>query len=496
VKSLLLGSAAGVVVVAGAQAADLPVKAKAVEYVKICSLYGAGFFYIPGTDICLKVGGYVRYQADWGAGNSITAGPIAGTGGINTRTGDVDFIQRARAIATFDTRSASQYGVVRTYLVLGVTQDTNTTTGPTNNPSNYATRAFIQFAGFTFGKTQSFFDIVPTATFTYNGGMLAAPDTGDLGVVVATYTANFGGGVSLSIGAEQARSNPTAAAPNVFTGTAGAYAFGAQPTGNALGGANPSVPDIVANLRVDQAWGTLMGAFALHEVGGGYYGTTENLGHPSNVWGWAATGGFIFNLPMIAPGDRLAASFQYAQGAGRYTNFTPGGSGMLSWQGGSLGWGMNEDSVYQIAGTGPGGVASGSLQLTTAWSVVGAFEHLWTPALRTSIYGSYFKETHNAEAAALICANGITSVGALGTPATGCNPDYSFWGIGSRTQWEPVRNLYIGVDVMYQKLNTATVAGNAITTTAAIGAKEIATYAVSNQSAWVAAFRVERQIVP
>jgi hypothetical protein len=59
VKSLLLGSAAGLVAIAGAQAADLPVKAKPVEYVKICSAYGAGFYYIPGTDICLRVGGYV-----------------------------------------------------------------------------------------------------------------------------------------------------------------------------------------------------------------------------------------------------------------------------------------------------------------------------------------------------------------------------------------------------------------------------------------------------
>ena len=54
VKSLLLGSAAGLVAVAGAQAADLPVKAKPVQYVKICSLYGVGFYYIPGTDMCIK----------------------------------------------------------------------------------------------------------------------------------------------------------------------------------------------------------------------------------------------------------------------------------------------------------------------------------------------------------------------------------------------------------------------------------------------------------
>ena len=62
VKSLLLGTAAGLVAVAGAQAADMPVKAKPVLYVKICSLYGDGFYYIPGTDICLKLGGYVRSQ--------------------------------------------------------------------------------------------------------------------------------------------------------------------------------------------------------------------------------------------------------------------------------------------------------------------------------------------------------------------------------------------------------------------------------------------------
>ena len=64
VKSLLLGSAAGVVAVAGAQAADLPVKATPVQYVKICTLYGDGFYYIPGSDTCIRFSGYIR--ADYG----------------------------------------------------------------------------------------------------------------------------------------------------------------------------------------------------------------------------------------------------------------------------------------------------------------------------------------------------------------------------------------------------------------------------------------------
>jgi Porin subfamily len=59
-KSLLLGTAAALTLALGAQAADMPVKAKPVQYVEICSLYGDGFYYIPGTDTCLKLGGYLR----------------------------------------------------------------------------------------------------------------------------------------------------------------------------------------------------------------------------------------------------------------------------------------------------------------------------------------------------------------------------------------------------------------------------------------------------
>ena len=60
IKGLILGSAASILAMGAAQAADLPVKAKAVEYVKVCSLYGAGFYYIPGTDTCIKIGGAIR----------------------------------------------------------------------------------------------------------------------------------------------------------------------------------------------------------------------------------------------------------------------------------------------------------------------------------------------------------------------------------------------------------------------------------------------------
>ena len=113
VKSLILGSAAGLIAMSGAQAADLPVKAKPVEYVKICSLYGAGFFYIPGTDTCIKLGGYLRVDTTFNG--SIYDQPAwSGDLGQQNRYRNY-FAARSRMALTVDTRTATEYGVVRTF---------------------------------------------------------------------------------------------------------------------------------------------------------------------------------------------------------------------------------------------------------------------------------------------------------------------------------------------------------------------------------------------
>jgi hypothetical protein len=175
VKSLLLVSAAGLVATAGAQAADLPVKAKPVEYVKVCSLYGAGFYYIPGTDICLKLYGYVRFQANTGM-SSITAGPFAGSNVANNRLATQDFAMRARTIIGIDTRQQTAYGTLRAYMNIGWTKDSNANAGavPTAGIDKpmYANRAFIQLAGFTVGLATSYFDFVSTAAVAYNACLL------------------------------------------------------------------------------------------------------------------------------------------------------------------------------------------------------------------------------------------------------------------------------------------------------------------------------------
>ena len=120
VKSLLLGSAAGLVAMAGAQAADMPVKAKPVQYVKICSLYGAGFYYIPGTDTCLKVGGFVRAEANFNANGSFNPYRAANFDSVGTNKE----VTRVRFGISADARSQTEYGTLRAYLIMAPT-DTN-----------------------------------------------------------------------------------------------------------------------------------------------------------------------------------------------------------------------------------------------------------------------------------------------------------------------------------------------------------------------------------
>ena len=116
IKSLILGSAAGIVAMSGAQAADLPVKAKAVEYVKICSLYGAGFYYIPGTDTCIKMGGYMRIDTNFNPAASTDSPGVERRLSVSGNRYHNDYDSPVRVSRfTVDTRTATEYGVVRTF---------------------------------------------------------------------------------------------------------------------------------------------------------------------------------------------------------------------------------------------------------------------------------------------------------------------------------------------------------------------------------------------
>src|SRR5271163_4122749 len=123
VRCLLMGSAAGLMAVSAAQAADLPVKAAPVEYVKVCSLYGAGFWYVPGTDTCMKIGSFVRTTFGVDTSGTSPLGTAGGTGaGRFDRTDTSIAGFQGRAVVSFDVRTQTEYGTLRSYMNLGYEQ--------------------------------------------------------------------------------------------------------------------------------------------------------------------------------------------------------------------------------------------------------------------------------------------------------------------------------------------------------------------------------------
>jgi hypothetical protein len=164
IKSLLLGSAAALVAVSGARAADAIVIAEPepVEYVRICDAYGAGFFYIPGTETCLKFDGYVRYQMNTGGGDryiaatedslDIVDGEVVVVPGSPARIGEVEegWRKNVRARLNIDARSDTEWGTLRAYMRL------QANTNGVNADANYqADQAVLSLGGFYAGYTES-----------------------------------------------------------------------------------------------------------------------------------------------------------------------------------------------------------------------------------------------------------------------------------------------------------------------------------------------------
>jgi hypothetical protein len=527
VKSLILGSAAGLIAMGGAQAADLPVKAKAVEYVRVCSLYGAGFFYIPGTDTCIKLGGYMRIDTTFNG--SIYDQPAwSGDLGQGNRYRDY-FAARSRMALTVDTRTATEYGVVRTF---GQADFQFSTLGSsTFNPNSVngtlpvaganlldtpgggyvaVEYVFIQFAGFTFGKSSSAF-ATPWNGYPGNNSsfLLGGHDT-VTGVNNIQYTAQFGNGVSATIGLDD---------PTVFNRTVVANLTVPITATGTLANAYAGVhaPDIVGNIRIDQAWGLFQISGAAHEVNGSYNilstaaaptGATglpgaaptalsEISGHPDTKWGGAVMAALqIKNIPT-GPGDDIKVDATWAKGDTKQVISTSATSPTFTMFGGSsngayqsVGFGATTDAVWLPAGgAGILGGGDGSLHLTTAWGFRGAFNHNWDPYWSTSLFGSYSGVRYDGTAKANICA--VYTGARVTSPSSdySCNPDFNVSQLGVVTRWTPVKNLTFSGEVMWFHLDQKFTGSAILTPTAP---KPQAVYEFKDQDAVSLNVRVQR----
>jgi Porin subfamily len=504
IKSLLLGSAAGLVAMSGAQAADLPLKAKAVEYVRVCSLYGAGFYYIPGTDTCIKLSGYLRVDVLANT-NADDTGNTSGTAGAQNRL-SAGYTWRSREDFDIDTRTATEYGVVRTFFDATFSWTTggyagNGTTAydaaPAGTNGNGSVAggslgvyyAFIQFAGFTMGKAISQFSAPWTAYPANNFDGLVGGGGTVTGVNQFSYTAEFGNGVSGTLSAQDPTQYYQAGVNNLaFPGAVG---YGTSDYASTV------APDLVAMLRVDQAWGLFQASLAAHDNHAAYYGAIgEQSGHPDDVWGFAGQLALsIKNLPT-GPGDTINIQGVYTDGATRYNiqdlagsagAFTVFGSTGVPGNYGSVGIGFAPDTVFG---------AGGSQQMVQTWGFRGGYTHNWNPYWNSSIYGAYAAVEFNGASKTLMCGVPGVSIGtvqaALGAGITTCDPDYNIAQIGFKTGWTPVKNLTFSADLTYTHLDQK-YAGTAVVGAAALAVgKPAATYTLADQDTLLLLLRAQR----
>ena len=160
------------------------------------------------------------------------------------------------------------------------------------------------------------------------------------------------------------------------------------------------MPDVIGNLRVDQAWGYASFSVALHDASGGILGhralgwfscVTNNVnnGHPADTLGWGVSGGALFNIPG---GHKLGINAQWSEGAAGYGAATGQSWSILS-PGTSAGLGWAVDGVF---------TTGGEIELTRVWNVIAFYEHRWNPNWRTSWFGGYVQVDYNAAATNLI----------------------------------------------------------------------------------------------
>ncbi|WP_170849945.1 MULTISPECIES: porin [unclassified Beijerinckia] len=442
----MLGSSAALVAATGAQSADLPSrKAAPVEYVRVCDVYGAGFYWIPGTDTCLKIGGRVRVDAWYTPAKSavVHRSTASAAAAANTYVSSNAVDQNgwfARGIVSMDARTQSAWGTVQTIFTLRLAAASGLSNSPPgytggvfsagNANSSTVEAAYIRFAGFTAGQAASNFTFLAPLQYhsMFNAGFVN-------GIRQLAYTTTFGGGFSATLALENAGELANGTTAN----TLGANPFTA--TAATTGPIATRLPALVGNVRVDQSWGAAMLSGVVLEntatFGNANLAVVGNAGPQIRSTGWAMSAGLKINLPMLAAGDNIQVWAVYGAGALNYVvnqGFNSNPVVTSNWLGGFL----RVDRNLTLFCVNAACTVGGSEQ-TKAWSVAGIFTHYWSPTIRSDLMASYARVTPGA-----VTRNTAWSQGGLS--------EASVWGVLGKVVWSPVRNFDIGFELSYAKL--------------------------------------------
>ena len=445
-KTIVLSSAAALATLTTVHAADLPAyKSAPVDYVRICDAFGTGFFYIPGTDTCLRVNGAIRAENTI-RGNAPTDNPYAYAYNLSGSVYRRDLTAfRARGYLNADARTQTAYGTIRAYVSYRITLET-TNPGPYGGGSftpagatfgqktsvfqgftqpgaqSILDKGFIQFAGFTAGRAQSFFDFDAQSHELLTNSIGNSNQTTEMLAYTATLFKGFTATISVEDRNERTIGDNGFFQPNLNpTATKAGY----------LAYAGETVPDIVGNLAMDQSWGTAQLSGAYHQLSSlNVQLPNGRVVEPGNVDGFAALAGIKVLAPFIAKGDNFTLQGTYERGAMDYLNplnYQPNGLTNIYSHNLSVSVPVNDGFIL------PGG----RIGTNHGYGGYAAYQHYWAPEWNSSLFGDYV-QIRNPVAAQLLTAGGENA---------------DIYQVGANLIWTPVKDLIIGGEVLYSNMH-------------------------------------------
>jgi Porin subfamily len=320
-KSVILGSAAGIIAASAGMAADLGAKKPtSVEYVRTCPTYGAGFFVIPGTTSCLKIVG--RARAEYFFENP-------------RQRSDNHNRFRVRGYVAYDLRTATEYGLLRTF-ARGFFQREN------GADTTTLEHAFVQFGGFTAGR------VTPLWEHGWSPWFAGSNNYGGYSFILYTntlgYTARLGSGLSATLAFEDQSERQR----GISGGTS----------------AGKALPNIVGSVDYTAGFGSLKLMGAINQI-------RDLNATRDTTYGYAVGLAGKIDLPVASKGSNLWFNTVYTSGAVSYAGYNTIAIGSFS----------RASVDATVSGT--------SLKPTKAWAVAGGAQIFLTPTVWTSLGGSY-----------------------------------------------------------------------------------------------------------
>jgi len=362
------------------------------EPFRACTPAGQGYYFIPGTTTCLKIGGRVRseFLTDVFNGNGVN------DSFLELANDQVSNVFRTRGYVNFEVLTGTEFGLLKAYTEIIATEISSTSRSTSDDQDIELDAAFIQWGYLSAGVTESFFDFYTGANW---GAGLNQGFAEDGSINLVAITAPLAKDVSLSVSLENTQDRQTGIKTVV----------GDTSLANRGFSVGSSWPDAIANFRLQRKGmqAQVMGAVR-HKAA--FSATRLPELDRTAGFGWAIGAGAEFLVPPLGPNTIVGLQITYSDGAPDIAAATNG---------------TTADAIVDTV--------LDQLSTTRRLAIGGGVNHDWTKNLSSALTVSYIHTDHGFDV-----------------------QDSDEWNVQANLVWSPANSLNIGAEIEYSTLDWAT----------------------------------------